>query len=308
MKILKFTVILIALTGLTLSGCKKDKQNNLSADSSTLQQLSKDENTVTNVSDQTLNDVNTLLSGGSSLKSTESVPCNAWIDSIAVSNDTITKYIHYNGLSCNGTHFRTGKIEVKKRVGTNWHDAGATVIVTYINFSITKVATGKTLVLNGTKTFQNVTGGYLFQLGNGYSSIVHKVSGYMVATFDDNSTRTWYIARQKTFTGTIGQLVLTVDGFGQSGSFSNLVVWGTNRNGDNFYTQITQSVAHKEVCDWDPCSGIKVHQIPSKDKKATLTFGYDNNNQLITNGDCPTKYKLDWEIGTNSGTLYLFLL
>jgi hypothetical protein len=47
--------------------------------------------------------------------------------------------------------------------------------------------------------------------------------------------------------------------------------------------------------------------IPSDDKQATITFGYDNNNQLILNGDCPTKYRVDWQKGSNSGTVYLFL-
>ena len=100
---------------------------------------------------------------------------------------------------------------------------------------------------------------------------------------------------------------MTVDGFGTEGSYQQLVVWGTNRLGEAFFTQITESVVHKEVCDGDPCSGVKVHQIPSDNKMATITFGYDNNNQLITNGDCPTKYKLDWQKNNHSGTVYLFL-
>jgi len=306
MKILKSGILLIAITGLIITGCTKDKNNDLTPDSSSLQQLSKDDNTLQDASDEALNDVNLMLSNGH-LKSTEFWPCNATIDSTAVDNDTITFYITYNGLSCNGKKMRTGQVEVRKHVGTHWHDAGATVIVSYLNLHITKVSTGKSITLNGTMTYQNVTGGFIWQLGNGLTSIIHKAYGALQATFDDNSTRIWNIARQRTFTGVPGQLVIAVDGFGSEGSFQNLVVWGTNRHNEAFFTQITQSIVYKEVCDWDPCSGVVVYQIPSDSKKATITFGYDDNNQPVPDGTCPTKYRLDWEKGTHSGTIYLFL-
>ena len=223
-KFLKIGLILITTAGLSLTGCQKEKQKDNSPDSSSLQQLSQDDNFAENVNDEAMNDVNALLSGGGNLKSTNFWPCNATIDSTAVVNDTITFYITYDGYSCNGKLLRTGKIEIKKKVGTKWHDAGATVIVTYINLQITRVSNGKSITINGTRTFQNVTGGVLWQLGNQYTSIVHKIWGTMVVTFDNDSTRSWNIARQRTFTGTMGQLLMTVDGFGTEGNFNNLVV------------------------------------------------------------------------------------
>jgi hypothetical protein len=306
-KFLKIGFFLIAAAVISLAGCSKEKQKDDSPDTSTLQQLSKDDIIVENASDEAMNDVNTLLSGGNFFKSANFWPCNATIDSTSVVNDTITFYITYNGLSCNGKWNRTGKIEIKKKVGIHWNDQGATVIVTCINFHITREATGKSIMLNGTKTFQNVTGGFLWQLGYQYSSIVHKSWGTLEVTFDNDSTRSWNVARQRTYTGTFGQLVMTVDGFGSEGSYNNLVVWGINRNGENFYTQITQSVVFRETCSWNPCSGIKVHQIPADSKKATITFGYNDHNDPVVGDECPTKYRLDWEKGTHSGTIYLWL-
>jgi hypothetical protein len=64
---------------------------------------------------------------------------------------------------------------------------------------------------------------------------------------------------------------------------------------------------HRMACNFDPVSGIIHYAIPAYDKSATITFGYDSNNQLITNGDCPTKYRLDWQYNGNSGTFYLWL-
>ena len=226
--LIRFAALLIAVAGLAFTGCKKDK-NTSNADPSSLQQLASDENQVQNASDEAMNDVNGLMSGGA-LKSTESVPCNATVDSTSVVNDTITYHITYNGLNCSGTRFRTGQVEIKKQVGTHWYQAGATIIVKHINFTITKVSNGKTITLNGTKTHQNVSGGLLWQLGNAnVTSVVYKTWGLETVTFSDNTTRTWNIARMKTFTGTPTQLILTLDGFGSEGSYSNLVVWGTNR-------------------------------------------------------------------------------
>jgi hypothetical protein len=303
---MKFAMVLIAAAGLSLAGCQKEKQKDNSSDSSSLQQLSQDDNFAENSSDEAMNDVNKFLSGGN-LKSTDFWPCNATIDSTSVVNDTITYYITYNGLSCNGKVFRTGQVEVKKKVGTHWRDEGATVIVTFKDLLITRQSNGKSIKLNGTRTHQNLTGGTLWQLGNQYASIVYKTWGYMTVTFNDNTTRLWNIARQQTFTGTLGQLVMTVDGFGTEGNYNSLVVWGINRNGENFYTQISQPVVFREVCSWDPCSGVKIHQIPSMDKSATITFGYNSNNEPVQGDECPTKYRLDWQKGTNSGTVYLWL-
>jgi len=299
--------LILALTGLTLTSCKKDKLDEGKNDSTSLTQLSNDEINVEEISNDALQDVEGILSyNGGNLKSTDRIPCNATIDSTSVVNDTITIYITYDGLSCNGRRLRTGQVQIKKQVGSHWGMEGASVNVKYINFSVTRVASGNTIVLNSDKTFTNVTGGFIYMLGqNGFSSLVHRVNGYVNVTFDNGTTRTWNIARQRTYTGMPGQLVLTVDGFGAAGEYSNLVVWGTNRNGEEFYTQIDQSVVHKEVCEWHPVTGIKIHQIPDADKSATITFGYDSNNLPVTNGDCPTHYRIDWQNGTYTGTRFV---
>jgi len=98
---------------------------------------------------------------------------------------------------------------------------------------------------------------------------------------------------------------MTIDGFGSEGEYSNLVMWGINRHGENFYIQIDQSVVHKQTCEWDPVSGIKVMSIPGDGKKSTVTYGYDDNNQPVTGNECPTRFRVDWQKGTHSGTIYL---
>jgi hypothetical protein len=303
----RLTLLVLAIIGLSLTGCKKDKNSDPSADSSSLQQLSNDVENLESATDESMNDVNTILSNGNH-KSTNMLPCNATIDSTAVLNDTITIYITYNGLNCSGTRYRTGQVEIKKRVGMHWYEQGATVMIRHINFTITKVSNQKSITINSKKVHTNVSGGVIWQLGNGMNAIIHRTRGHASVTFENGTTKTWNVARQKTYTGTPpGNLILTTDGFGSVGDYNNLVVWGINRQGENFYTQIIEPVVHRQVCDWDPCSGVKKHSIPANSKSATLTFGYNSNNQPITGNECPTKYRVDWQNNNNSGTVYLWL-
>lgn len=306
--LIQLAFILVSALSIALTSCKKDDLDTGNANPDELKQLSADENYVESIMNDAISDVSSVMSNnGGNLKSTEWLPCNATIDSLAVVNDTVTVYITYNGLNCNGTRNRTGKIEIKKKVGTHWEQAGATVVYKYINFTVTRLANNSTVTLNGTKNFVNVNGGHRWQVGSTIDSFVERVSGNMQASFDNGTSRTWNVARQVTYTGTAGQLILTVDGLGTSGEYQNLAVWGTNRQGEEFFTQITQSVIHRQACEWDPVSGIKIHQIPSDNKSATITFGYNDNNEPIVGDECPTRYRVDWQRNNQSGTAYLTL-
>jgi hypothetical protein len=298
-------IILASAIALTFTSCAKDDLSMGTADPAPLEQLSTDENNVENVMKDVESDITSFISNNSTgFKSSAWAPCNATIDSLAKANDSITYYITYNGLTCDGKRNRTGKIEIKKKAGTHWEIAGATLIYKYVDFTVTRVNTGKSIKLNGTKTFVNVNGGHRWQVGNTLTSYVERISGKMQASFDNGSSRTWNVARQLTYTGKAGQYILSIDGFGSTSEYQNLVVWGTNRQGEEFFTQITQSVVCKQTCGWDPVSGMKIHQIPSGDKSATITFGYNTNNEPIVGDECPTRYRVDWQRNNKSGTSF----
>lgn len=300
----RFALASMFLGSVILAGCSKENEEKPEVNTSSLEKLATDENNLENISDEALNDIETVMNP-QGLKSTDRLPCNATIDSVVLANDTVALYITYDGLNCRETKLITGQTITRRKVGEFWGMPGTSVKVQFVNYSVTKIATGKTLVLNGEKTFQNVTGGFVWQLGIMVNSIVHKASGSLQATFDNGTTRNWNFARQRVFTGTPDSLVLTVDGFGSADGYENLVAWGINRDGEQFYTQINQSIVHNDACNWRPVSGVKYHQVPADGKSATITFGFDGNNQPVANGDCPTKYRLDWVKNGNSGTLYL---
>jgi hypothetical protein len=306
-KLINLAMILITVIGITISGCKKDENTDPPpTDTNSLQQLAKDQNSVQSASDDGLNDVNDVMSGGS--KQVNNMPCNMTVDSSSIVGDTITYNLTFNGLNCAGTRFRLGNIVVKRNITTPWGQAGTMVFVKFIDFKVTRVSDNKYVIINGTKSYQNVNGGLIRNLGTGgLTSVTVKIAGTLLATFDDGTVRAWNVARIRTFTGIPTQLIETITGYGSADGYNNLLFWGTNRNGELFYTQIQQAVVAKQVCQWDPVSGVVVHQIPSGSKKATGTFGYDDNNLPITGSNCPTKYKLDWEKDSNSGTVYLSL-
>ncbi|MCX6247575.1 MAG: hypothetical protein NTW10_07565 [Bacteroidetes bacterium] len=303
----RFGFLMIAAMTLLFAGCSKDKTTDKgSANTESMQQLTKDENNVNNATDQAMNDANTILSSGKD-KSALSGPCGATWTFSSVINDSVTLDIIYNGDDCNHSHYRTGHVSVRGRYLENWGQAGATVIITLDNFYLRKNSTMKAVTLNGRKHFQNFSGHYLFELGldSTVTSVVYRLWGNITSTFENGDSKVWSLARQRTFTGSLINLVITDDGFGSADGYSNLSTWGTNRNGELFYTRITQPVVHRQTCGFDPCTGIIIHEIPAASKSATITYGYDINNNPITDGSCPARYRLDWVVGGLSGTFFL---
>ncbi len=299
----RFAVIGVLFSTIAFTGCKRKTTDTPDpvVSTTTMSQLSKDDNEVQSASDDAMNDANDVMSRGTT--KTIGLPCNTTLDSTTVVNDTITFTLTYNGLNCNGTRFRTGQIKISKQQLVHWRDVNATVRVKFIDYKIERVATGKSITLNGTKTFVNVSGGLVREL-NGTGSIVHSITGSMEILFDNGTTKSWNISRKRTFTGIPGSFVITHEGTGIADGMTNLVTWGTNRDNEAFYTQIATAVVLKQSCQWDPYSGQKIHMIPSDGKKATITFGYDNNEVIVVNSNtCPTKYKFDWEKTLANGTI-----
>ena len=143
--LIKGIMILVAVIGFGLTGCKKEKIENIAS----LQQLATDETDIQNGAEDVLNDANDVLSRGQT-KELSSLPCGATIDSLIV-NDTITYTLTFNGLNCNGNRYRTGQVKITRNVNDHWSTAGTTIRVEFINYRITRVLRNRTETLNGRK-------------------------------------------------------------------------------------------------------------------------------------------------------------
>jgi hypothetical protein len=284
----------IALFGLVMS-CSKNN-NSSTSNATTVQTQADDQAMVSNESDIMASDINTALSSSSSINGestnvirsgivgVNSINETMGVDSISnslicdatiaidttVNPRTIT--ITYNGTNCWGNRTRTGSVVVSIATGTHWMDANAVVTVAVQNLTITRLIDGKTIILNGTRTFTNVSGGSMTDLAT-LGTITHTVSDNLSITFADNLIRTWQVSKQRVYTYNDG-IVLTTTGTHSDGVNTNVAEWGLNRFGTAFESLITVPKVFRQDCDFRLVSGQNVI-LRADSLNTTITYGLD---------------------------------
>lgn len=310
---LKIFAALLLFVPVFLFSCKEEKKDdgdNINPESVSLVTHTEEEQLAGDIIDNTEEDMESIIGfviiGGERVEAIP--PCNATITTNGPVNDTMIYTITYNGLSCDQQWYREGVIELRKAVNESFAGQGTAIRIKYLEYYVTHVITEKSMVFNGTKTLTNVSGGLVRSLGSAdYSSVKRSAVGRLQVRTGNEEYRTWNIARDRTYTGKQGELVLTVKGIGESDNYTNLTSWGVNRAGDEFYTSITTPVVYRQVCNWKPCEGMKQHELPGAGKSATITFGFDGNNDPISANECPERFKIDWQKGDMSGTRFVLL-
>lgn len=280
-------IMAVALAfSVSLMSCKKTDTN---ADNSTdLATHSNDEARVSSESDALANDADVAsesfaaFSGrpGTINSSTSSVICDATtvLDSTATDRRiTIT----YNGTNCNGTRTRTGLVMLTMPLATHWRDIGAVLTVNVQNLTVTRTSDGKSITINGVKTYTNVSGGRLLDLSTG-NAIIHDIaSSGITVTFDNGTQRTWQVAKRRTFTYDNG-IVITTIGTHTDGGISGIAAWGSNRFGNSFVTSITSPMVIRQDCSFRLVSGQVTHQRLSAN--VVTSFGLDATGNATS---CP---------------------
>jgi hypothetical protein len=300
-------LMLILLTGVIAASCKKDEPEPVQPDSTPVQQLSRDDSSVEENIDEALIDAGQVLAGKGSMEKA-GLPCNVIVDSVYMSGDTVIYHLTYLGLNCIKTRYRSGTVLIKIRENTQWYLPGAIFMVEFYNYAVTNVYSGKKMTLNGMARLENVSGGVIELLGHGITTVIHKNVAHLDIAFNGNPPRDWHLTRLQAYSGVPGELVLAVNGFGTAQGYNNLVSWGTDRDGQKFYTQITESVVFRETCNWLSWGGKQVYDIPAQNLKATVTFGFNDNNEPIAPNECPTRYRIDWQQNSQTGTIFLPLI
>ena len=221
---------------------------------------------------------------------------------------TKTITILYNGSNCSGNRTRTGTVTIAVPRGQHWKKAGSSVDITIDNLKITRVKDGKSIVINGTKTITNTSGGLLVDLATS-SSIVHNVTAQLSITFASGLTRDWQVSKQRVFTYDNG-IVETVTGTHSDGTNNNIAMWGTNRFGVTFTNMITSPRVFAQSCDFNLTSGQD--SIVRSDKiTSVITYGLDASGNVatacpITSGGGYYYAKLVWTNG-NNGKVYTYI-
>lgn len=232
-----------------------------------------------------------------------SIICDATLAYDTVSNPrkiTIT----YNGTNCWGSRTRSGVIVLSMAQGVHWKDVGATLTVNYQDLKITRVSDDKSITINGTQTFTNVSGGLLIYLPT-LGTITHTItSSNMSVTFDDNTQRTWQVAKQRVFTYNSG-VVITTSGTHTDGATTNIAEWGMNRFGHVFMSSTVQPLVIRQDCNFRLVSGEVKHTTPFV--TATATFGLDaSGNPTSCPGTGHYYFKVIWT-GLNGNSLTVIM-
>ncbi len=192
------------------------------------------------------------------------------IDSTA-GTKTIT--ITYNGTNCWGNRTRTGVVVITEALGVYWRTPGAVVNVSIQNLTITRLSDNKTIVLNGTKTITNQSGGLLVDLANN-GPITHTIAGSLTITFPNGSQRDWNVAKTRVFSYDDGIVITTTGTHTDSLGNTDVAEWGTNRFGTGFESEISQPKVIRQDCDFRLVSGqntiIRTDNITS-----VITYGLD---------------------------------
>ena len=234
------------------------------------------------------------------------VPCGATLDSVVELNNKIIYYLTYDGLNCQETSYRTGIIWISIKKNDSWLNKNTKVDVYFFDYEVTNVFNNSKTVTNGSADYTNVSGGIIALLGNGINTVIHRINANLEISFnEDPARRDWKLHKMLVYSGTPGNLQLAVNGFGSQQGQNNLMSWGTDHEGRNFRVQCDESVVYRQACLWFPCSGILQYSYPQEDLHATVTFGYNENNEPISGSECPTHYKLDWSQQGQSGTIFL---
>lgn len=304
-RILSLSAIIFSIS-LLFTSCQKNAGSDTEPDYANESTVhSDDQSRFSGEMDAVADDASAALDGtpGFSGRGEQIQLCNATIVVDTISNPrTIT--ITYNGANCFGNRTRTGVVIISMAQGVRWKNAGAVVNVIIQNLRITRLSDNKSITINGTHTYTNVSGGLLVNLLT-LGTITHTISSNnMSVTFDNNSQRTWQVAKQRVFTYNNG-IVVTTTGTHSAGGVTGIAEWGINRFGRVFTTVISQPLVVRQDCNFRLTSGQVVHTLPVFN--ASVTFGLDaTGNPTSCPGAGPYYMKIIWTgPGGNPHTIIL---
>lgn len=304
-KQLQILSVLMLSAGFLFTSCKKERNDNPIDNNAELTIQADDQSRFINESDAADDDANAALenSNGSFLGENPVRPplflrCDATVTvDTTGSNRIIT--LTYNGDTCiGGRRTRSGSVVIRFSPSFRLSQAGANYTVTYNNLRVTRLSDNKSIVINGSKTITNVSGGRLRNLASS-GPIVHTViSEGMTVTFDNGSQRSWRVARRRNFTYDNG-MVISVTGISPLGN--GIETWGINRFGTEFRNAILEPMVIRQSCDFRLVSGKTQHTTMLA--TTTTTFGLDANGNPVSS--CPSGtfyFKAQW-MGANGNTV-----
>jgi hypothetical protein len=324
----RFAIVIIIASTSIFYACQKSNSGSstTTTTTNTLSTQGDDQTRVSNEDENVSNDAETSLNSSSSLSGesikailhsgsgttlgggpggpNDSLICDASVViDTTVSPKTVT--ITYNGTNCWGNRTRTGTVVISLPVSEHWRDIGATVTISIQNLSITRISDNTTIVLNGTKTITNVSGGAWVELAN-METITHTVTDSLSITYPNGSVGVWNVAKQRVFIYNDGIVITTTGTHSDNNGNTDVAEWGVNRFGTSIESLISASKVIRQDCDFRLVSGQNTI-LRSDSLNSTITYGLDATGNATT---CPGSGSYYMEIiwtGPNGRTYPIIL-
>jgi len=292
---------MLLIAGIVYS-CKKD-EDTVVLDEET-RQFNDDSNTFKSESDQADNDINSTLQDIPTfgrVAGVQAIPvCGLSIDSSQIAQKII--YLNFDStISCLvPARRRSGQIKVQLTTGNYWRDSGSQLTLTYINFKIQRVSTGRSITVNGIKTLTNINGNNWLGFLGGNDTLKYRSRATQLAVqFSSGLSATWNATHTTSwwYLPATQVVYFTANGDTTMNSYNHVASWGVNRYGKNFITYYEQPVISNSSCGFGrPVSGAITHNV--NNSQFFIDLGMDQNGNHTVSG-CSYGYLVTWIYNDN---------
>jgi len=295
-------IIVGVLNILLIIGCKKVETTKTYTVSDSVSQstIAFDEVTVNNELDQFVDDAIMVLSNHNA------TIAGAIFDSISPN----VYEIDYFNKEPDGVKARSGSDSIHLN-GIPWGAAGSTATLSFKDINSTgsyeiafysiipPLTDSASLTFLGNITITNVYGGLLQSVTSSSDSLVAHIRASNVSfTFNDQASSIQFYSLNvneiRSFTTANSAMYATTRGDTNVGGYSNIGTWGTNRFGNNYYSNtagsIVQNISNLALLSYNPISGTKVIEGISEPIQSI----YGVNNQGAVTSGTPYGFSISW--------------
>lgn len=316
---LKTVLFAVSIACLIVAGCKKEDETpepevpeTPQAEINEQSKRASEPTDVNDVSSQAMDDVNATIGDIVSARSIN-ICGLSYFDTANTATTGVIHLYYSDSVVCNGDYKRSGHIQINLPVDSitdpnNHHvirfsTAGAVAKITFDNYKVERVSTGKSVTFNGWHTMKNKNqGGWVFLFLFG-TPVEHEVRAFVNLTYENGDEATWNAAteRKYTYVGGVLKATMSADSTIAIGGITHgLAFWGVNRTNED-YTITMPAPLSMDVINPNNCIGKLLtggFDFRWSSHVLSLTYGVDASGVPTTN--CPYGYKISWTDGNGN--------
>lgn len=210
---------------------------------------------------------------------------------------TQTYQLTFNGANCDGDISRSGIISAQLITGSVWNEVGSQIKVTYTDYQVQFLSTGQSIVVNGEKTFSNLSGSQNIndlQIGSG--EMKTSCAGTLNIQANGELYMNWNEAYSRTTRKIdVGVFRSSIKPEGTGLPYSNVIRWGTDNEGGEYYNTIEDSI-QSQLCfgNWKRFDGKYTIYSTENAGATQIYLGYNSANAPIASNCESAKMKVLW--------------